>query len=189
MAATEDIINAIEILKKSGVILYPTDTIWGLGCDMLSEVGVDKIYRIKNRNRDSPLILLVSSIEMLKIYVPSINPRLENLLIYHEKPLTVIYQNVIGIPDFLKSKEGTIGIRVTNEEYSKSLITAFGRAITSTSANVSGYPFPKCFSEVSSDILQQVDYISLFGRESQEEREPSVIVQLDEDGGLDFIRR
>ncbi|MEP7324185.1 MAG: L-threonylcarbamoyladenylate synthase [Saprospiraceae bacterium] len=188
MNTAEDILGAIEILKRGGVILYPTDTIWGLGCDILSEEGVEKIYRIKRRDRSSPLILLVSSIEMLKEYVPVIHPRLENLLAFHEKPVTVIYDRVVQLPSYLKSKDGSIGIRITREPYSQALIESLTRPITSTSANISGHPFPKYFGEVQSDILQQVDYISQCGRESREEREPSVVMKIDVNGELDFVR-
>jgi L-threonylcarbamoyladenylate synthase len=188
MDATEDIFFVLEILTKGGVILYPTDTIWGLGCDLQSNEGVEKIYRIKRRERSSPLILLVSSIEMLKNYVRTIHPRLENLLAFHEKPITVIYEDLMNVPDYILAPDGSIGIRVTKDAYSRDLIHALGRPITSTSANISGQPFPKYFGEVQSDILQQVDYISQFGRELRDEKEPSVVVKIEPDGELNFVR-
>ena len=188
MNTSEDIISAIEIMERGGVILYPTDTIWGLGCDVLCEGAVDKIFRIKKRERKNPLILLVSSIEMLKEYVPAMHPRLENLLAFHEKPVTVIYDHVRNLPDYLKSKDGSVAIRITKEPYSHELVERLNRPITSTSANITGQAFPKYFGEVQSDILQQVDYISQWGRDSREEREPSVIMRIDLNGELDFVR-
>lgn len=176
------------ILVNGGVILYPTDTIWGLGSDILNEKAVDRIYTIKRRQRNSPLIILTSSIEMLKCYVKEIPPRLEDLLNFHEKPLTVIYKEVQDIPDFLLAEDKTVAIRVTKEFYSKGLIEAFGRPITSTSANVTGAPFPKGFGEIQSSIIERVDFISTYKRELMTEQMPSVIVRYDQNGDLEFVR-
>ncbi len=188
MEWTEEISEAVEILLNGGVILYPTDTIWGLGCDIRSDSGVDKIYSIKKRDRSSPLILLVSDMNMLRTYVPKIHPRLENLLNFHEKPVTVIYPVVVGIPNYLIASNGSVAIRVTKDPYCVDLITGVGRPLTSTSANLTGHDFPKHFGEIQSDILQQVDLIAQYNRESREEREPSVVVRYDESGVLEFVR-
>ena len=184
----DEISEAASILNDGGVILYPTDTIWGLGCDMNNEEALDKIFRIKNRPRNSPLILLVSSMDMLRNYTEYIHPRLENLLEVHEQPLTVIYDHTTHIPAYLMSEDKSIAIRIVQDAYTQSLIEYFGRPITSTSANQTGKPFPKYFGEITSDIIQQVDFISTFKRESREERHPSVIVRCDDAGELDFLR-
>jgi L-threonylcarbamoyladenylate synthase len=176
------------ILVAGGVILYPTDIIWGLGSDILNQKAVERIYSIKRRNRNSPLIILASSMEMLKCYVDEIPPRLEDLLNFHEKPLTVIYKKVRGIPDYLLAEDNTVAIRVTREYYSKGLIDTFGRPITSTSANVTGAPFPKGFGDIQSTIIEQVDFISTYKRELMTEQMPSVIVRYDENGDLEFVR-
>jgi len=185
---TEEINTAVDILLDGGVILYPTDTIWGLGSDILHQEAVEKIYSLKKRERWQPLILLVSSIDMLKSYAINIHPRLENLLNVHGQPLTVIYDQVMGIPSYLRAKNGSVGIRICTDPYCIQLIEALGRPITSTSANLSGQPFPKYFGEVQSDILQQVDFICTYRRDSREERSPSVMVRCDPNGELDFTR-
>ncbi|MBK8778456.1 MAG: L-threonylcarbamoyladenylate synthase [Saprospiraceae bacterium] len=138
---TEEINTAVDILLDGGVILYPTDTIWGLGSDILHQEAVEKIYSLKKRERWQPLILLVSSIDMLKSYAINIHPRLENLLNVHGQPLTVIYDQVMGIPSYLRAKNGSVGIRICTDPYCIQLIEALGRPITSTSANLSGQPF------------------------------------------------
>ncbi len=185
---TEEIQETVKLLLDGGVILYPTDTIWGLGCDMMSKSAVKRIYSIKKREHSSPLILLVSSLEMLKQFTPIIHPRLENLLTFHKKPVTVIYEEVLGIPEYLKGPRGSVAIRVTKDPYCIELINALGRPVTSTSANISGQPFPRYFGEVQSDIMQQVDLIAQYRRESREERAPSVVVRFDEKGELEFVR-
>ncbi len=184
----EEFKTAAGILVNGGVLLYPTDTIWGLGSDILNEKAVNRIYTIKRRNRHSPLIILVSSMEMLKCYVKEIPPRLEDLLNFHAKPLTVIYNEVHAIPDYLLAEDKTVAIRITSEFYSKGLIDAFGRPITSTSANVTGSPFPKGFGDIQSSIIEQVDFISTYKRDLMTEHMPSVIVRFDENGDLEFVR-
>lgn len=184
----EEFITGAGILVNGGVLLYPTDTIWGLGSDILNEKATERIYTIKRRNRTSPLIILVSSIEMLKCYVKEIPPRLEDLLNFHEKPLTVVYNEVVDIPEFLLAQDKTVAIRITKEFYSKGLIDAFGRPITSTSANVTGAPFPRGFGDIQSTIIEQVDFISTYKRDLISEQMPSVIVKFDENGELEFVR-
>lgn len=184
----DEIANAVKLLQDGSVILYPTDTIWGLGCAMDSEEAVERIFRIKQRPRTSPLILLVSSFAMLRKYVNYIHPRLENLLEVHSQPLTVIYDKTKNIPHYLLNDQKSIAIRIVQDPYTQELIEVLGLPITSTSANITGHPFPKYFGEVSSEIIQQVDFISTYMRESREERQPSVIVRCDENGELDFLR-
>ncbi len=188
MVFTEEIENLADCLKKGGVILYPTDTIWGLGSDMNSKHAVDKIYSIKNRDRNKPLILLVSSIDMLKSYVPLVHPRLETLLTYFDKPLTVIYDHVIGIPSYLRAENGSAAIRIVRDAYCSALIEKLGRPITSTSANLTGQPFPKFFGEIQSDVMQYVDLIASYRREERTIREPSVIIKCALNGEFEFVR-
>lgn len=188
MVFTEEIENLVDCLKKGGVILYPTDTIWGLGSDMYSKTAVDKIYSIKNRPRDKPLILLVSSIEMLKDYVPLIHPRLETLLTYFDKPLTVIYDHVIGIPSYLRAENGSAAIRIVRDPYCMAFIEKLGHPVTSTSANVTGQPFPKFFGEIQSNVMQYVDFISYHRREERSIQEPSVIIKCAMNGEFEFVR-
>ncbi len=184
----EEFKAATDILIKGGVILYPTDTIWGMGCDIFSKRAMEKIYSVKFRSKAQPLILLVSSIEMLKCFATDIPPRVEDLLSYHQKPLTVIYRKVKDIPDYLLAADGTVAIRITKEFYSKGLIDTLGRPITSTSANISGMPFPKSFGEIQSHIIEQVDFISTYKRDAIDNPLPSVIIKYEESGELDFVR-
>src|SRR5690606_22838829 len=129
-------------------------TIWGLGSDMNSKAAVDRIFAIKKRSKDKPLIRWVSGLEMLKNYVPSIHPRLETLLSHFDKPLTVVYPKVAGIPSWLRSEKGEVAIRVVRDEYCQQVIDRLGNPLTSTSANQTGQPFPKHFGEIQSDIMQ-----------------------------------
>lgn len=188
MKVSEEIEGLVDCLKNGGVALYPTDTIWGLGSDMNSKAAVDRIYTIKNRSRDKPLILLVSGLEMLKNYVPAIHPRLETLLSHFDKPLTVVYPQVAGIPSWLRSEKGEAAIRVVRDEYCQQVIDKLGNPLTSTSANQAGRPFPKHFGEIQSDIMQQVDFISNYRREDKTAREPSVIIRCHPNGEFEFLR-
>lgn len=179
---------AAAALKSGHVILYPTDTIWGLGCDPENESAVERIYHIKKRNRAQKLLLLVSSIEMLRQYVPQIHPRIETLLVYHQQPLTLLYRNTIKIPPYLIANEGTVAIRVVNHQFCKELITRFGKPLVSSSANISGDPFPKTFNEISKQIKDQVDHIVSLEQHLDEEKAPSVLASFNNKGELEFIR-
>jgi len=185
MGELEDIHST---LTKGGIILYPTDTIWGIGCDAFELEAVEKIYKIKNRPREMPFVLLVSSIVMLKRYV-NIHPRLETLLVYHKKPLTLIYDEVYGLPESILSEDGTIGIRVTHDPFCQDVINRLDAPIVSTSANVSGEKFPKFYDEVSSEIIDLMDYSVKYRRDDREEKIPSVIAEFNKKGELIFIRK
>ena len=180
----EDINNT---LTNGGVILYPTDTIWGIGCDVFALEAVEKIYKIKKRPRELPFILLVSDIAMLKRYV-NIHPRLETLLVYHEKPLTLIYEEVYDLPESVLSEEGTIAIRVTHDPFCQRVIEQLDSPLVSTSANVSGESFPNCFDDITGDILRHMDYVVEYRREDKEQRTPSVMAEFNNKGELFFIR-
>jgi L-threonylcarbamoyladenylate synthase len=191
MLAERKLMECTDALKEGKVILYPTDTIWGLGCDPWDEEAVERIYRIKNRKRDQPLLLLVDSLDMLRQYVESIHPRIETLLAFHERPLTLIYPNPKNLPDYLLASDGSIGIRICQSKICCDLIRQFGKPITSTSPNVSGTPAPEHFGEIQSDILSKVEYVlwqpnldELMGKAT-----PSVIAKFDESGVLEFLRQ
>jgi L-threonylcarbamoyladenylate synthase len=184
-----DINESLNTLRKGGVILYPTDTIWGLGCDALNEDAIQHIYKIKNRKALNPLVLLVSDRDMLQEYIPYVHPRILTLLELHERPLTLIYPNPKGLPPGLVSKDNTVAIRIPLHPFCQSLISAFGRPITSTSANKSGLSFPSNFSQIQSDVISEVDYIVKFGQNSLQDATPSVIASFDKGGHLHFIRK
>jgi L-threonylcarbamoyladenylate synthase len=180
--------NIITILNQGGLILYPTDTVWGLGCDPFNPSAIQKINLLKKRDPEKKLILLVDSIIHLKRYVPHIHPRIETLLYYHTHPLTVIYSKPIGLPDHLIAQDKTVAIRVTNNFFCKELIKRYDRPLVSTSANISGDPFPKNRGEIDVRIIRGVNYMVSEDFQTEKDPSPSVIVKYDRKGELIFLR-
>lgn len=183
----DEISKVTNTLKSGGTIIYPTDTIWGIGCDPFNESAVGNLFYLKKRPRNKPILLLVDSIEMLKQYV-SIHPRVETLLVYHRKPLTLIYKADKRIPNFLTSKEGTIGIRVVQDDFCQEIIKSFGKPISSTSANFAGNPFPTNFEEIDFDFLKVADYVVKYRQNEPCQGSPSVIATFNREGELSFLR-
>lgn len=177
----------IQLLKAGKVILYPTDTIWGLGCDATNVDAINKIYEIKKRDTDNPLLIIVSDIDMLKEYVKSIHPRVETLLVHHKRPLTIIYPAGDMLPDILL-KKGKIAIRIIQEPVIAQLVKRFGKPIVSTSANIAGVEFPKTFKDISSSIINSVDYVFKYRQNDKTLGEPSVIATYNKRGKLKFFR-
>ena len=180
--------KSCSILQSGGIILYPTDTIWGLGADIFSEKATNNIFELKKRDKSKPLIILVSSIEMLKEYAKNVHPRIETLLFYHERPVTVIHQARKIVPDWIKTEMGTVGIRVCTDPYCKALIEKFGKPISSTSANISGNPIPTKFDEISSEIIVGADYIAKPHPLNKKMDKASVVVRYDDEGELFVLR-
>ena len=185
----DDLGKIIDLLEAGGVILYPTDTIWGLGCDALNLKAIDRISTIKQRPQDKPVILLVSSIEMLKLYVVHLHPKIETLLAYHERPVTILYDQVVGLPDVHKAADGSMAIRVAKDPFCIELIEAFGKPLVSASANVFGEPFPENFGQISSEILASVDYVVKHRQTDRTAGEPSMLIRFSPKGELVFLRR
>jgi len=181
-------IDAARALARGEIVLYPTDTIWGLGCDARNEQSITKLYQIKNRPASQPMIVLVESIEMLKQFVPRIHPRVETLLTMHFQPLTIVYPGVTGLPQILYSEKKTIAIRVVQDAFCQTMIRELGAPIVSTSANTSGEPWPKGFGEISSEILTAADYVVRHRRDEKHTGEPSVIATYNSKGMLQFLR-
>ncbi len=188
MFENEKFDEILTVLRKGGVILYPTDTIWGIGCDATQEEAVEKILNLKNRKSDKGFVLLVDSIEMLKNFVDHVHPRVETLLSFHDRPLTVIYEQGVGLASNVLAADGSIAIRVVKDAFCRELIHQLGKPLVSTSANVSGAPFPAHFGEINSDVIEKVDFIVKYKQDNKEKGEPSVIVRLNKDEELDFIR-
>ena len=180
--------SSIEALKNGNIILYPTDTIWGLGCDPFDEQAVKRLRSIKDRAEDKPFILLVDSQKRLKDYINKIHPRVETLLHHHQRPLTIVYHSVRNIPDYLKADDGSVAIRIVMDDFCKDMIAEFDKPVISTSANVSGETPPAHFGEVSSEIIQQVDHVVKYRQDEQQEAVPSTIATYDEEGELQFLR-
>jgi|688.fasta_scaffold500352_2 L-threonylcarbamoyladenylate synthase len=184
----DDISEIVQLLKNGKIICYPTDTIWGIGCDPLYEPAVSRLNDIKGQSPENGYILLVSSIEMLKQYVPKLHPRLETLLGHHTRPLTMIYPESSGLPQWIKGKNGSVAIRVASDEFCKTLIEAFGSPIISTAAAKIGQSYPATFGGISSEILVAVDYVVKYRQDDKEPFEPSPIAKMDRYLELEFIR-
>ena len=151
--------KVIENLNKAKVILYPTDTIWGIGCDATNPEAVAKIYKIKQRAETKSLVVLVSSIEMLETIVKNIPPKALEIIQKSVQPTTIVYDEPVGIATNAIGQDNTVAIRIASDDFCKNLIESFGKPIVSTSANISGQPTPKQFTEIDSHILEAVDYI------------------------------
>ncbi len=184
----EDIKKAVEILRSGGVILYPTDTIWGLGCDATNKDAVEKIYKIKQRNDSKSMLVLIDNPSKLNSYIDVVPELAWDLIDLADKPLTIIYPNAKNLASNIIASDGTVGIRVTNEEFSKSLCQRFRMPIVSTSANISGDTPPAIFSDIDEKIKKEVDYIVDFRKEETSSPAPSGIIKLGVDGEITVIR-
>ncbi len=176
-----EIFNSINCLKNNGVILYPTDTIWGIGCDATSETAVNKIINIKNRDKDKGLIILIDSIKSLKKYVENIPDFIIEYLKNTDKPTTVIYSNPKNIAKNLIKEDGSIAIRVTNDTFCNFLIKTFNKPIVSTSANFSGEKFPTYFNEIDTEFKNKVDYTVNYRQDEELKFNPSRIIKFVDD--------
>ncbi len=181
-----EIENTIAALQSQKVILYPTDTVWGIGCDARNSVAVERIFQIKKRDPHKPMLCIVSDIEMLKQYV-EVTPTIESYLKNVERPTTVIYPNAQGLASNLVAKNGSIAIRVVNDLFCTSLVKQFGAPIVSTSANISNHITPMTFEEIEESILEGVDYIVNLQTEKKSQS-PSRLIQITEDGSIICLR-
>ncbi len=180
--------ECLRVLKEGGTILFPTDTIWGIGCDATNREAVDKIYKLKKRDRSKPFIILASDISMVKDYVTYVHPKLETLLEFHTRPLTVIYNHKDGLSTNVVSKENTIAIRIPRDSFCRELISSYGRPIVASSANVSDEPFPKKFSDIKTNLIQKIDFTFPYRQNDEQFLPPSAIVRLSKNEELEFIR-
>lgn len=184
----DDIRRAVDVMNRGGVILYPTDTIWGIGCDATNEDAVRKVFEIKRRDDAKALITLVDSVAKVQFYVREMPDVAWDLLECADAPLTVIYDQARNLASNLLAEDGSVGIRVTHEEFSRNLCMRMRRAIVSTSANISGEPSPRRFSDISPEILEAVDYVCASRREESDNPPASHIVKLKADGEVKVIR-
>ncbi|MCL1934733.1 MAG: L-threonylcarbamoyladenylate synthase [Candidatus Azobacteroides sp.] len=184
----DDLNKACEVLQKGGVILYPTDTIWGLGCDATSEDAVKRIYKIKRRSDSKSMLTLLDSPTRLVRYVDDLPEIAISLIEDSNKPLTIIYSGAKNLAPNLIASDGTVGIRITREAFSQKLCRQFGKPIVSTSANFSGEPAPANFSEINNEIFRLVDYVVNYRRDEMQKSKPSSIIRLDKDGVIKIIR-
>lgn len=184
----DDIRQAVEVMNKGGIILYPTDTIWGIGCDATNPEAVKRVYDIKHLNDAKALITLIDSEAKLEAYVTNVPEVAWQLIEVAEKPLTIIYDGARNLAPNLLAEDGSAGIRITREEFSKNLCMRMRRAIVSTSANISGEPSPKCFADISPDIINAVDYVCTSRRNEEKNPPASNIIKLGAGGEVKVIR-
>ena len=184
----EEVKKACDVLNKGGVILYPTDTVWGLGCDATNPEAVKRIYEIKQRADSKAMLVLVDSDIKVDFYVKDVPEVAWNLIEVADKPMTIIYDGARNLAENLLAEDGSVGIRVTNEEFSKELCFRFRKAIVSTSANISGQASPATFAEISDEIKQKVDYIIDYRQDECAGAKPSSIIKLGAGGTVKIIR-
>ena len=193
MTREEDIRNAVETMRKGGVILYPTDTVWGIGCDATNAEAVKRVYAIKQRDDSKALICLVDSDARMQRYfrnVPDVAWQLiDSLKESDAKPTTLILDGAINLAENLIADDGSVGIRITNEPFSKELCYRFQKAIVSTSANISGEPAAQNYCDIDPRIIEAVDYVCWSRRQEHKPHTPSSIIKLKENGEVIIIRK
>lgn len=184
----EDMSKALEVLRNGGVILYPTDTIWGLGCDATNPEAVEKIYLIKGRAESKAMLALVGSEGQLQNYVAHIPEISWELIDSAVHPLTIIYDHPRGLAQNMIASDGSVGIRISNEMFSRTLCQRFGKPIVSTSANKSGQKAPQTFADIPEEIKNKVDYIVGYGRDNGTPHTASNIIKISDGGVVKVIR-
>lgn len=185
----EDIKKAVEVLRAGGVIIYPTDTIWGIGCDATNEDAVKRIYAIKERQDSKSMLVLVNNETMLTTYVSDVPEIAWQLLEVADRPMTIIYPGARNLAANLIAPDHTIGIRLSEDVFCQNLIGRLRKPIVSTSANTSGAPSPRNFSEIDRDLLQKVDYVVNWRQEDQTEASPSSVIKLGIGGEIVILRK
>lgn len=185
----EDIRAAVQVMRNGGIILYPTDTIWGIGCDAANEEAVRRIFRLKQREDSKAMICLVDSANRMQRYLRQVPEVAWNLVEYAEKPLTLILDGAVNLAPSLVAEDGSVGLRVTKERISRELCFRYERAIVSTSANISGQPAPACFAEIAEEIKQGVDYVMRAHQNDMTKAKPSQIIKLTLDGQINILRK
>lgn len=188
MKTEDDIKKAVEVMKKGGVILYPTDTVWGIGCDATNADAVAKVYAIKHRDDTKALICLVDSDARIQRYVRNVPEVAWDLLELAEKPTTVILDNAVNLAPNLIAEDGSIAMRITRESFSKELCYRFQKPIVSTSANISGEPAAQNYCDISEELINAVDYVCWSRRQEHKPHTPSSIIKLSENGEVKIIR-
>ncbi|MDP4285985.1 MAG: L-threonylcarbamoyladenylate synthase [Bacteroidota bacterium] len=183
-----EIINSLKILNNGGTILYPTDTIWGIGCDATNVSAIKKIYTLKNREEKKSMIILVSDAGMIAEYVSAPSQKILSFLSAQIKPTTAIFENAINLPTQLVNQNGSIAIRIVKDIFCQQLIAQLRKPLVSTSANISGAAYPQNFKEISDEIKNGVDYMVQHRREDLPAASPSSIIKLDTKGEIEIIR-
>lgn len=181
--------KAVEVLKAGGTILYPTDTIWGIGCDATNKSAVEKVYKIKQRSESKSLIVLIENELLLNKYLKEVPEIAWELIEHADSPLTIVYPDARGLANNVVNEDGSIAIRIVKDEFCEKLIHRLGKPLVSTSANVSGEPSPKNYHEISEHILHAVDYVVNLRQAESLNQKPSSIIQVGIKGEIKIIRK
>ena len=184
----DDISEIVQLLETGGLLCYPTDTVWAVGCDATNEASLERLAKLTGRKAGKGYVILVDSLQMLRRYVPEIHPRIQTLLAYHQRPITIIYKKALGLPVPVKAADGSVAIRVTQDEFCLELIRGLDKPIVSAIAAKEGEPFPQTFGGISSEILGAVDYVVKYRQDDKTPEQPSSMAYLDGSKELEFIR-
>lgn len=188
MAMNDDLKKACEVMAAGGLILYPTDTIWGIGCDATNEEAIRRVYELKRRSDHKAMLVLLDSEAKLNGYVSNVPDIAWDLIEVADNPLTIIYSDAKNLAPSLVGEDGSVGIRITREAFSRQLCERFRKPVVSTSANISGEPSPASFSEISEEVKKGVDYIVEYRQDDQTKAKPSSIIKLGDGGLVQVIR-
>lgn len=184
----DDIKKALVVMRNGGVILYPTDTVWGLGCDATNAKAIERVFQIKNRTDSKSMIVLVNSSDMLTRYVADIPPVALDMVEITDSPLTVVYDKGRSLAPGVTAEDGSVGIRVCLDPFCDALIMALRKPLVSTSANISGEPAPAIFDEISDEIKNAVDYICSYRQDDRSRVKPSSVIRISANGAVKILR-
>ena len=184
-----DIINSLKVLLNGGVILYPTDTIWGLGCDATNKAAIERVYDIKRRQDKHSMLILLSDIEEMSKYVTQIPREAVKLIESSVNPVTIIYPSAQNLPQNILAEDQSIGIRITEDPFCSELIRRFGKPLVSTSANISGSPNPANFSDIEDEVILEADWVVRWKQNDNTRNVPSTIYKVNDKGGIIIIRK
>jgi L-threonylcarbamoyladenylate synthase len=189
MIFEEDIKESLNTLRKGGIILYPTDTIWGLGCDPTNKDAVSRIFSIKSREENKSLIILADSIGMVERYVKEVPEIIYEIAEVSDSPLTIIYPTGKNLAQGVCSEDGSIAIRICKEDFCNELIGRFRKPLVSTSANFSGKPFPANFREIDKELFDKVDYVVKYRQDDRGKNAASPVIKINSDGTFKILRK
>ena len=184
-----DLVKAVEVLRAGGIILYPTDTIWGIGCDATNAMAVKRIYEIKQREDTKSMLVLMENPNLLNSYITEVPEIAWELIEVADSPLTIIYPGAKNLAANLLANDGSVGIRITNETFTQQLIQRFRKPVVSTSANISGQRSPQNFAEISDEIKKAVDFSVEYRQDDISKSNPSSIIKLGVAGQIEIIRK
>jgi L-threonylcarbamoyladenylate synthase len=185
----DEVAKAFKVVHEGGIILYPTDTIWGIGCDATNTEAIQRIYKLKQRDETKSMIILLDTENKLESYINEVNPLAYDLIEYAETPLTLVMPGAKNISPALIGSDGSVGIRVSKHPFCQQLIQRLRKPLVSTSANISGKPSPQYFSQIEPEITDGVDYVVDIDQYDMEIKAPSTIIRLAPNGSFEFIRR